>query len=120
MSLCELDWLRRDLDAAENWAREALDFATRAAEKANIAQAHVWLGRIAEAGGHVRRADSEFNAAFEALTDQASTQHAIQAHAVYAEILESRGDLAGAVQHLKQALATGGADWVRDSRAATA
>jgi tetratricopeptide (TPR) repeat protein/DNA-binding XRE family transcriptional regulator len=106
MSMCELHWLREDLEAADHWARQALEFATRTSEKVNIGESHVWLGRIAEAGGHSQQADADFSAAFELLQDPVSNQRLSQAHTVYAEILESRGDLGGAIRHLKLALAS--------------
>jgi hypothetical protein len=43
-----------------------------------------------------------------------------RAHAHYAEILEARGDMAGAVQQLKQALAARPSHPAVDSRAAIA
>jgi tetratricopeptide (TPR) repeat protein/DNA-binding XRE family transcriptional regulator len=106
MSMCELHWLRNDLDAAETWARQALEMATTVGEPTNVAESHVWLGRIAEANGDRRQADFEFASAFELLKDPASGQRSSQAHALYADVLEFRGDLVGAVRHLKQALAT--------------
>ena len=119
LSMCELCLLRGDLEGAERWGREALAVATRSSEPGNIGGAHVWLGRIAEARADQSTADAEFSAAFELFQDPTSSQRAAQAHALYAEILERRGDLGAAVQHLKRALATqqsGGAD----SRVATA
>jgi len=108
MSMCELHWQRGDLEVADQKAREAIDFATRAGEPVNVGESHVWLGRIAEARGDRAQADADFSAAFELLQD--STERFSQAHALYAEILESRGDLGGAVLHLKQALATRSSD----------
>jgi tetratricopeptide (TPR) repeat protein/DNA-binding XRE family transcriptional regulator len=119
MSMCELYLLRGDIDAAERWAREAIEFATRASEAVNVGEAHVWLGRIADARADQIQADAEFSAAFELLQDPSSRQRSSEAHALYAEVLERRGDLGAAVHHLKRALATqqGAAG---DSRAATA
>ena len=120
MSMSELHFLRGDLEVSERWAREAIDFASRAAEPVNVGAAHVWLGRVAEARGDHGKADADFSAAFELFQDQTSSYRLSQAHAQYAEILERRGDLGSAVQHLKRALATqhSGAD--AESRAATA
>ena len=120
LSMCELCWLRSDLDAAEGWARQALDMATRAKEPINIGESHVWLGRIAEAGGDGRRADVEFSAAFELLQAPSSGQRLSQAHALYADILETRGDLGGAVRQLRQALATRTSEQPFESAAAIA
>ena len=106
MSMCELHWLRNDLDAAETWARQALEMATTVDEPMNVAESHVWLGRIAEANGDRRQADVELSSAFELLEHPSSGQRSSQAHALYADMLEARGDLVGALRHLKQALAT--------------
>ena len=117
MSMCELHWLRNDLDAAESWARQALDAATQAHEPINVAESHVWLGRIVEASGDRSQADVEFASAFELLQHPSSGQRSSQAHALYADILEARGDLGGAVRHLKQAVATRSFDRTQESAA---
>ena len=81
--------------------------ATRVAQGATVANAHVWLGRISAAHGDHVAADREFAEAFDGLGAVAgSAQRLSRAHSSYAEILEARGDLAGPVKHLKQALAT--------------
>jgi tetratricopeptide (TPR) repeat protein/DNA-binding XRE family transcriptional regulator len=115
MSMCELHWLRDDLAAAERWAREALDFANRTSERVNVGESRVWLGRILEARGDSPAADSEFNTAFELF--RASPERLSRAHGFYGEILEARGDLGGAVRHLKQALATRPSDRTEESAA---
>lgn len=120
MSMCELSLLRGHLEAAARWGREALEFATRASEPGNIGGAHVWLGRIADARGDQSTTDSEFSAAFELFQHPTSSQRSSEAHALYAEILEQRGDLGAAVQHLKRALATQQSGAGADSRVATA
>lgn len=118
MSMCELHWLRNDFDTAEGWARKAGDVAARADEPVNIAESHVWLGRIAEARGNGDQADAEFSSAFGLL--QNSAARLSRAHGFYGEILEARGDLGGAVRHLKQALASRTSEHTADSSAATA
>ena len=63
----------------------------------------------------------EFGAAFEVLGATGSyADRSTWAHSLYAEILESRGDLRGAVQHLKQALASRPAQKIVRTSAATA
>jgi len=118
MSICELHWHRGDLEAANQWACDAMNFATRASEPVNIGESHVWLGRIAEARGDGNQADVEFNAAFGLLNG--STERLSSAHALYAEILEARGDLGRTIRHLKQALATRTDGHAVDSAAASA
>jgi tetratricopeptide (TPR) repeat protein len=107
LSLCELALVSSDTDQAARLAREALDVATRVAQGATAANARIWLGRISAARGDHVAADREFARAFDGLAAVAgSAQRLSRAHSSYAEILEARGDLAGAVEHLKQALAT--------------
>jgi len=118
MSMCELHWLRGDLDAAERWAREATDLATRASEQVNTGESHVWLARIAEARGDTAGADAEFESAFGHL--KASIQRSSRAHALYGELLEARGDLGAAIRQFKQALATRASESSVESAAAAA
>jgi tetratricopeptide (TPR) repeat protein/DNA-binding XRE family transcriptional regulator len=118
LSMCELNWLRDDLETAEHWALKALDFATRTSEGVNIGEARLWLGRIAEARGNSEQADGEFDRAFELLRE--STERSSRAHSIYGELLEARGDLAGALRHLKQALATQSSERSAESAAASA
>jgi tetratricopeptide (TPR) repeat protein/DNA-binding XRE family transcriptional regulator len=121
LSLSELALAESDLEEAARFADTALDLATRLSEGATVAEAHMWLGRIAAARAAHRDADAEFAAAFDALDRVGGSAGRLsRAHADYAEILEDRGDFAGAVQHLKQALAARPSQPAVDSRAATA
>jgi tetratricopeptide (TPR) repeat protein len=104
LSLSELRLAQHDLGEAERLAREALDLAQRLSELANIGEAHFWLAKVAEARGDEQALDAEFTAAFEALGREPGKGQAARFHAMYAEILEARGDLAGANRQLKLAL----------------
>jgi tetratricopeptide (TPR) repeat protein len=85
-----------------------VDAADRAGERANRGEAHKWLALIAAAEGDDARADAEFARAFEIFdTAQARAWNA-RAHAEYADILERRGDMAGANRHLRLALDSAG------------
>ena len=85
-----------------------------------IEAASKWLGMVAEARGDEATADSEFALAFEGLEKLGSPpQRSSRAHAFYADILEARGDMNGAVSHLKRALTSRG-QLVIESRAAIA
>jgi hypothetical protein len=64
--------------------------------------------------------DMEFQIAFDLLERADSADRLSHAHGEYAELLEARGDMSGAVRHLKQALATRPARPTEDLRAATA
>jgi tetratricopeptide (TPR) repeat protein/DNA-binding XRE family transcriptional regulator len=121
LSLSELALAESDLEEAARFADTALDLATRLSEGATVAEAHMWLGRIAAARDAHRDADAEFAAAFDALDRVGGSAGRLsRAHADYAEILENRGDFAGAVQHLKQALAARPSQRAVDSKAASA
>jgi tetratricopeptide (TPR) repeat protein/DNA-binding XRE family transcriptional regulator len=122
LSLCELSLARSAYAEAEGYAASALDFATRMGETTSIGESHMWLGRTAAARGDGDAADAEFTLAFDSLGGPRKDEHLVRVHALYAEILEARGDLAGANRHLKEALRAShsAAVAVSDSRAATA
>jgi tetratricopeptide (TPR) repeat protein/DNA-binding XRE family transcriptional regulator len=124
LSLCELHLARPDFDEARRYAIEALAVAIRCAEPANAAEAHVWLGRVAAAEQDDAGADAEFRQALDALTQLGARERLLRSHVLYADILEGRGDLAGANRHLRQAIAASSGvmqtPQVQESRQATA
>jgi tetratricopeptide (TPR) repeat protein/DNA-binding XRE family transcriptional regulator len=106
LSLSELALAESRMDDAARHAGEALELATRLSEIPSVGDSHVWLGLIAAARGDDATVDAEFAAAFEALERPGeSPERASRNHARYADILETRGDIVGAVKHLKRALA---------------
>ena len=104
LSLCELSVARSLLDQAERYAVEARDGAERLAEKATQADSHMWLGRIAAERGDDARVDSEFREAWGILDALGAPERLSRCHVTYAEILERRGDIAGANHQLRLAL----------------
>jgi hypothetical protein len=81
--------------------------ATRNSTPASIADSHSWLGRIAAIRGDHSTADAEFGDAFDVLREPGvSPDLKSRTYARYADILEARGDVVGAVQQLKRALAS--------------
>jgi tetratricopeptide (TPR) repeat protein len=119
-SLCELELAESNFDEARRFGQEALELSARLSEETTVSDSHVWLGMVAEARGEETTADSEFALAFEGLEKLGSPpQRSSRAHAFYADILEARGDVKGAVTHLKRALASSG-QLVTESRAAIA
>jgi tetratricopeptide (TPR) repeat protein/DNA-binding XRE family transcriptional regulator len=120
ISLSELALAESQLDQAERFATEGLDLATRLSEGASVAEAHEWLGRIAVARGDHRTGDAEFHIAFELLEKAQAKDRLSRTHADYAEILEARGDMGGAVQHLKLALGSRSRKQTVESRSAIA
>jgi tetratricopeptide (TPR) repeat protein/DNA-binding XRE family transcriptional regulator len=104
LSLCELCIQENNIDQAGEFAREALALAGRLRENANVADAHIWLGRIADKRGDPEGADREFAKAIQGLEQLGRRESLFHAHGVYAEILERRGDVAQAYVHMKKAL----------------
>ena len=104
LSLCELEIARSRPDDAERFATEARRLAERHDEKATIADCHMWMGRIAADRGDAARVDTEFREAWGILDALGATERLSRCHVQYAEILEKRGDLAGANRQLRHAL----------------
>jgi len=103
MSLCELSLLQGNVPAARQFAEQALRTADRMKETANVAEAHVWLGRIAAEVGDDKLVDTEFAIAIQQLTEVGVEERLLRCHGVYAEILEKRGQLKEAYVHMKKA-----------------
>jgi len=89
---------------AERFAGQALEVAERSSEPATVAESHMWLGRLAAVRGDDSAVDAEFAAAIAALEELGAAERLRRCHMTYAEILESRGDLANANEHLKRAI----------------
>jgi tetratricopeptide (TPR) repeat protein len=105
LSYTELYLLRGQPEDAEKTALEAQQLSSRLNEKATEAQSHEWLGRIAAARGDKKTTDAEFSIAIAKLGKLELVERLVQAHAIYAQILEDRGDLQAANQHLREVLA---------------
>jgi tetratricopeptide (TPR) repeat protein len=118
LSMAELALSQHNLTEAERLASEARDLAQQLSEFATAADAHFWLAKVAEARENERGVDAEFAAAFEALGQEPGKGRAARYHAMYAEILEARGDLAGANRQLKLALSFPPPGFRQDSLAA--
>jgi len=71
---------------------------------ASVAEAHVWLGRIADRRDEHAEVDGEFEQAIRGFEKLGMRERLLQCHGVYAEILERRGELAKAYVHMKEAL----------------
>ena len=105
LSLCELSLHEGHVENAAEMAQQALDLATRLDERPNVAEAHVWLGLVAEHRGDKTEVDREFNVAFAELTKLELHERLLWCHGVYAEVLERRGDMEQAYVHMKKAFA---------------
>ena len=104
LSLAQLSLEDGDVDAAAQAAREALVLAQREADSATEAEAHLWLGRVADRRGANETADREFERAIRDFEALQLGERLLHTHGVYAEVLERRGELAKAYGHMKQAL----------------
>jgi tetratricopeptide (TPR) repeat protein len=104
VSLCELCVQQGNIEQGRQFAREALALAERLHEGANAAEAHLWLGRIADKLGDHDTCDREFNVAIHGFEQMSTRERLFQCHGIYAEILEKRGDVAKAYVHMKKAL----------------
>ena len=104
LSLCELAMQEGKVKEAHDMATEALELAERLEEGASLAEAHVWLGRIADQRDEHEAVDREFEQAIRGFEALGMRERVLQCHGVYAEILERRGELAKAYVHMKEAL----------------
>jgi tetratricopeptide (TPR) repeat protein/DNA-binding XRE family transcriptional regulator len=104
LSLCELCIQENNVEQAGEFAREALALAVGKHEGLNVADAHIWLGRIADKLGDPEATDREFAQAIQGLEQLGRRESLFHAHGVYAEILERRGEVAQAYVHMKKAL----------------
>ena len=104
LSMCDLCLKEGNAEQALEFAREALALATRLHEVPNVAEAHMWLGRIADKLGDHDSADREFAQAIHGLEQLGSHERLFRCHGLYAEVLERRGDVSRAYVHMKKAL----------------
>jgi tetratricopeptide (TPR) repeat protein len=105
LSLCELNAMEQNYKQARDFAQQALVYAERLQEPSNIAQAHLWLARVATSLGEPAIADSEFECAIDQLARIGKGEELLRSHTLYSETLEHRGELHRAYEHLKAALA---------------
>jgi tetratricopeptide (TPR) repeat protein len=104
LGLSELSIREGEIDRAKDLASESLELAGRLEEGATIAEAHVALGRIADLRGDPEAADRQFEDAIRGFAALGLRERLTQVHGTYAEILERRGELARAYEHMKEAL----------------
>src|SRR5438105_4358634 len=83
---------------------DSLELAERLEEGATIAEAHVWLGRVADRKGRPEEADRQFSDAIRGFEALGMRERLLQCHGIFAEMLERRGELARAYEHMKEAL----------------
>ncbi len=106
LSLAELALNGGDPDGAGRRTREALELAERTHESAMLANAHEMFGQIADMVGDVRETDAQFASAIAIYESARLSDKLVTCRAVYAKILEGRGNTSGALEQLKLAVAT--------------
>lgn len=104
LSLSELSLQEGNVEAAAELAEKALKLAERLEEGVTIAEARMWLGRVAEHRGDSAAVDREFELALHGFGKNGVGERLLRCHGMYAEILERRGDLERAYVHMKKAL----------------
>lgn len=115
LSFAELHLMRGRLEAAERSGTEARELASRMNERPTEADAHLWLGRVAAARGDSQTTDDEFAITISMLEKLNLAERLMRAHATYAEILEERGDLQAANQHLREVVSLSRPDLLSES-----
>ena len=105
LSLCELSLQVGQIGHADELAHEALELAERLHERGNAAEAHMWLGQVADRRADPKATDREFNLALSELTGLGTEERLLRCHGAYAEILERRGEMEQAYVHMKKAFA---------------
>src|SRR5260370_42130302 len=93
LSLSELSLKEGNVDAAAELAEQSLRMAEKMSEGATAAEAHMWLGRVADQRGDDEAVDREFEMALAGLSANGMTERLLRCHGMYAEILERRGGL---------------------------
>jgi tetratricopeptide (TPR) repeat protein len=104
LSLAELALNGGDPDGAGRRARQALELAEKTGENVMIANAHEMFGQIADMNSDVRRSDNEFATAIAMYESAGLSDRLVTCRAIYAKVLEARGDTAGALAQLKLAV----------------
>jgi tetratricopeptide (TPR) repeat protein len=118
LNLCGLCLQEGNVPAALELAERALQLAERLQEAANAAEAHMWLGRVADLMGDNETTDLEFELALRGMNELDMKERLLECHGAYAEILERRGDLENAYTHLKKALSASRPSYLDDRESA--
>ncbi len=83
--------------------KKAIDLAKRLDERLAQASGHGLLGQLYERRDKHELADKEFRLAIRLLGEEGLRERLAETHAVYAELLDARGDSRSASRHWKQA-----------------
>jgi tetratricopeptide (TPR) repeat protein len=104
LSFCELCLAEGNVEQAVAYASAAIEAGERENEAWSVADSRMWLGRALARLGDEGAADDQFHRALVILEESGMAERLVQCHAVYAEVLERRGELARAYEHLKAAV----------------
>lgn len=103
LSLAELKMGAGHLDEAGQLLDKAIELATRLGETLALSTGHLLRGRLYARLDRRAQSDMEFAAAFGLLSGAGLHDRLAESHADYAEVLEQRGDAAGASEHWREA-----------------
>ena len=102
-NLGEVSWKKGRIDEARRYLNEALEAGEAFGERIVLTEARVLLGRLDEAVGDRGSADDHFLEAIRILDGLEMPNRLRDCHMAYAQVLEDRGDLRAAIQHLRLA-----------------
>jgi tetratricopeptide (TPR) repeat protein len=103
-SFCELCIAEGNLEQATKYADAAIEIAQSQNQAWCLAEARMWKGRVAARLCLDAEVDDEFRSALAVLQASGMTARLVQCHTEYAELLEQRGDLERAYEHIKAAV----------------
>ncbi|HEX6489232.1 MAG TPA: tetratricopeptide repeat protein [Candidatus Dormibacteraeota bacterium] len=107
LSLAELEIARGRGDDARSFLAEARVLAGRLGEELTLAFAHQLAGRLAASEGEDETADEEYGRALELMSGARAGDRIVQCHSEYAQVLEQRGNVAGAAEQWRAAVEAG-------------
>jgi len=102
-NLGEVCWKKGRLEEARRYLNEALEAGEAFGERIVLTEALVLLGRLDEEIGDRGSADDHFLKAIRLLDGLDMPNRLRDCHLTYAQVLEDRGDLRAAIQHLRLA-----------------
>jgi tetratricopeptide (TPR) repeat protein len=102
ISLGEVMLRRGQLAEANAYLVQSMDAGKATGERIVMAEARVLLAQVEERKGNLPLADDHFEAAIRIFEELRMPDRLRDAHMEYAELLEARSDLVGALRHWKQ------------------
>jgi tetratricopeptide (TPR) repeat protein len=101
-SLGEVMLRRGQLAEANEYLVQSIDAGEATGERIVLAEARVLLGQVEERIGNTRLANAHIETAIRIFEELRMPDRLRDAHMEYAELLEARSDLVGALRHWKQ------------------